>query len=133
MSWKGVTVMNQRVRFIAEHLKGYFSFAELCRQFSVSRKTGYKWVQRYSKYGAEGLNDRARRPHTCPHKTDPAIIEAIVQVRMKHPSWGPKKILEIIRPQAAAAAKVGRLSQGVDTGIRTPRTDKGNFFVTYFA
>ncbi len=99
MSWKGVTVMNQRVRFIAEHLKGYFSFAELCRQFSVSRKTGYKWVQRYSKYGAEGLNDRARRPHTCPHKTDPAIIEAIVQVRMKHPSWGPKKILEIIRPQ----------------------------------
>jgi transposase-like protein len=78
MSWKRVTVMDQRVRFIAEYLKGYFLFNELCFQFSISRKTGYKWVQRYEEYGIEGLTDRARRPHTCPHKTDTAIVEAIV-------------------------------------------------------
>ena len=78
MGWKGVTVMDQRVRFIAEHLKGYFPFNELCFQFSISRKTGYKWVQRYEEYGIEGLTDRARRPHACPHKTDTAIVEAIV-------------------------------------------------------
>ncbi len=53
MGWKGVTVMDQRVRFIAEYLKGYFPFNELCFQFSISRKTGYKWVQRY-----EGVWDR---------------------------------------------------------------------------
>src|SRR4030043_2449198 len=70
MSWQGVTVMDQRVRFIAEYLKGYFPFSELCFQFSISRKTGYKWVQRYEEQGIEGLNDRARRPHNCPHKTD---------------------------------------------------------------
>lgn len=99
MSWKGVTVMDQRVRFIAEYLNGYFPFAELCHQFSISRKTGYKWVQRYEEHGAAGLNDRARRPHTCPHITDPAITAAIIQVRKKHPSWGPKKILEIISNQ----------------------------------
>jgi putative transposase len=99
MSWKGVTVMDQRVRFIAEYLKRYYPFAELCCQFSISRKTGYKWVQRYAEHGAAGLNDRARRPLTCPHKTDPAITRAIVQLRKKHPSWGPKKILEIISSQ----------------------------------
>jgi putative transposase len=99
MSWKGVTVMDQRVRFIAEYLKRYYPFAELCCQFSISRKTGYKWVQRYAEHGAAGLNDRDRRPRTCPHKTDPAITRAIVQVRKKHPSWGPKKILKIISNQ----------------------------------
>jgi len=44
MGWEGVTIMDQRVRFIAEYLKGYFPFNELCLQFNISRKTGYKWV-----------------------------------------------------------------------------------------
>jgi transposase InsO family protein len=98
MSWKGVTVMDQRIRFIAEYLEGYFPFNELCIQFSISRKTGYKWVQRYENHGAEGLTDQSRRPHFCPHETDAAITEAIVKARLKHPTWGPKKLLEIISP-----------------------------------
>jgi len=98
MGWKGVTIMDQRVRFIAEYLKEYFPFNELCGQFNVSRKTGYKWVERYEQGGPEGLSDKSRRPHTCPHETDHAIIEAIVQARMKHPTWGPKKLLKILTP-----------------------------------
>ena len=98
MGWKGVTVIDQRVRFIAEYLKGYFSFHELCLQFSISRKTGYKWVERYEQEGPEGLVDRSRRPHSSPHITDEAVIEAIVQARLKHPTWGPKKLLEILTP-----------------------------------
>ena len=98
MSWKGVTVMDQRVRFIAEYLKGYFPFSELCLEFSISRKTGYKWVERYEQEGSAGLADRSRRPHSCPHETNSVFIEALVQARMKHPSWGPKKLLEIIAP-----------------------------------
>ena len=74
MSWKGVTVMDQRVRFIAEYLEGYFPFNELCGQFNISRKTGYKWVERYEHGGPEGLADRSRRPHTCPHTTDEVLI-----------------------------------------------------------
>jgi hypothetical protein len=46
MSWEGVTVMDQRVRFIGEYLKGYFPFSALCNQFSISRKTGYKYGNR---------------------------------------------------------------------------------------
>ncbi len=98
MGWKGVTIMDQRVRFIAEYLKGYFPFNELCLQFSISRKTGYKWVDRYEQEGSEGLADKSRRPHTCPHVTDDAVIEALVRAREKHPTWGPKKLLEILAP-----------------------------------
>lgn len=52
MGWEGVTIMDQRVRFIAEHLRGYFPFKELCLQFGISRKTGYKWVDRYEQEGS---------------------------------------------------------------------------------
>lgn len=96
MGWKGVTVMDQRVRFIAEYLKEYFPFNELCLQFSISRKTGYKWVERYEEGGSCALADQSRRPHTCPHLTDHAIIEALVKERGKHPTWGPKKLLAIL-------------------------------------
>ena len=96
MSWRGVTVMDQRVRFISEYLNGYFSLAEICRQFEVSRKTGYKWIGRYKAFGAEGLADQSRRPHNCPHQTNDDIIKGIIEVRRKHPTWGPKKLLKII-------------------------------------
>ncbi len=91
--------MDQRVRFIGEYLEGYFPFSELCDQFSISRKTGYKLVGRYEEQGIDGLKDRDRKPLTCPHKTDPAVIDAILATRKKHPTWGPKKILNVIKPQ----------------------------------
>jgi hypothetical protein len=96
MGWKGVTVMDQRVRFISEYLDGYYPVNELCDQFSISRKTGYKWIHRYEKQGAKGFEDRSHRPHYCPHETDTDIIDAIVEARSKHPTWGPKNLLEII-------------------------------------
>lgn len=99
MGWKGVTIMDQRVRFIAEYLRDYFPFSELCLQFNISRKTGYKWIERYEQEGSEGLKDKSRRPHGSPYETDGEIIEAIVEARMKHPTWGPKKLLAILTPR----------------------------------
>ncbi len=98
MSWIGVTIMDQRVRFVSEVLKGYFPFSELCHQFNISRKTGYKWMERYKIEGPVGLYDKPKRPHSSPGETDPAIIESIVQTRIKHPTWGPKKLLAVIKP-----------------------------------
>ena len=69
MGWKGVTIMDQRVRFIAEYMKDCFPFNELCLQFNISRKTGYKWVERYEQDGPEGLLDQSRRPHICQFDT----------------------------------------------------------------
>ena len=99
MGWKGVTIMDQRVRFITEYLRDYFPFSELCLQFNISRKTGYKWIERYEQEGSEGLKDQSRRPHGSPCETDSEIIEAIVKARMKHPTWGPKKLLAILTPR----------------------------------
>ena len=96
MGWKGVTIMDQRIRFIAEYIKDYFSFCELCLQFNISRKTGYKWIRRYEEKGPKGLADHSRRPHHCPHCTNHEIIEALVSARQKHPTWGPKKLLHIL-------------------------------------
>jgi transposase len=99
MPWEGVTIMDQRVRFISEYLDGYFSVAEICRQFNISRKTGYKWLTRYEQYGALGLEDRKRKPTRCPHKTESRIVNSIKYHRMKHPTWGPKKLLAILEKQ----------------------------------
>jgi len=93
MGWEGVTIMNQRVRFIAEYLNEYFPVNELCHQFNISRKTSYKWIKRYEEYGSEGLLDQSKRPHSRPHETDQAVIEAIVQARSKHPTWGAKEVV----------------------------------------
>ena len=88
--------MDQRVRFISEHLTGYFAFKDLCAQFGVSRNTGYKWVKRYAEFGSVGLADRSRKPHHCPHGTEKAVIEGLLRERSKHPSWGPKKLLAVL-------------------------------------
>lgn len=99
MSWKGVTVMDQRIRFISEYLNDYFSVTELCRQFEISRKTGYKWIVRYRQFGPLGLEDLPTKPHYCPHKTERKIINLIRSIRQKHPYWGPKKLLARLKKQ----------------------------------
>jgi len=125
MGWKGVTIMDQRVRFIAEYLKEYFPFNELCSQFNVSRKTGYKWVERYEQGGPEGLSDKSRRPHSCPHETDHAIIEAIVQARMKHPTWGPKKLLKVLTPHYSSLPAISTAADILKRkGLVTGRKEK---------
>ena len=96
MGWEGVTIMDQRIRFIAEYLNEFFPVNELCLQFNVSRKTGYKWIKRYEEYGSEGLSDQSTKPHSCPYETDNDIVEAIIHARLKHPTWGPKKLLAIL-------------------------------------
>lgn len=92
MSWKETHVMDERMMFIGEWLKGELSLAALCRRYGVSRKTGYKMIGRYLAEGAVGLQDRSRAPHHHPHAIDEGREAAILGVRSRHPSWGPKKI-----------------------------------------
>jgi transposase InsO family protein len=96
MGWKGVTVMDQKMQFILECRDRFFSFSELCSQFGISRKTGYKWLDRYHEDGPPGLTDRSRRPHSFGRATDSEIVDAIVGARLKHPTWGPKKLRAIL-------------------------------------
>ena len=93
MPWKETDPMCQRAEFVALHRSGLFSVSELCRRFGISRKTGYKWLERFQERGPEGLQDKSHAPRSCPHKTAPEIEQLLLGVRRDHPRWGPKKLL----------------------------------------
>lgn len=93
MPWKESSLMDQRTQFIAEYLRGDESVSSLCRRYDISRKTGYKWIDRYEELGPRALEDRSRRPHSCAHASSDWVVEKIVAFRKRHPSWGPKKLL----------------------------------------
>ena len=90
--------MNERMHFIRMHQCGQHSVSELCRRFGVSRKTGYKWLGRYTADGgcSDGMQDRSRRPHTHPRSVPGWLEEAIVQARKQRPHWGPKKLRTVL-------------------------------------
>jgi len=93
MPWLETDPMTERERFILEAEGGLFSFAELCRRHGISRKTGYKWLERCELEGPDGLADRSHRPHSCPHATHPQVLEAAFTLRRHRPRWGAGKIL----------------------------------------
>jgi len=64
----------------------------LCRRFEVTRKTGYKWLHRFQAEGEAGLLDHSRRPHSSPNRTREAVERLVVELREKHPAWGPRKL-----------------------------------------
>jgi len=88
--------MDERLRFVARLLDGE-KMAVLCREFDISRKTGYKIFQRYKDSGLEGLTDRSRRPYRHANRLPFQIEKLIVQLKREHPSWGAPKIREKLR------------------------------------
>ena len=96
MPWQETLLMDQRVQFIADYQRAVFDIAELARRYGISRKTAYKWTERYEIGGPAGLVDRSRRPAHCPHRTPPATIAALLEVRRHHPTWGAKKLLKVV-------------------------------------
>lgn len=96
MPWHETDPMKERQKFILEACGGLFSHAELCRRHGISRKTGYKWLERYELEGPEGLGDRSHEVHRCPHATEPFVVEAAVELRRKHRNWGARKIRQLL-------------------------------------
>jgi putative transposase len=89
MPWKETCTMDERQAFIEAWLSGDFSVSELCRSFSISRKTGHKWLDRFKSEGMTGLADRSRARHSQAHKTPDALIEKILALKYRHLDWGP--------------------------------------------
>ena len=88
--------MDERLRFVARLLEGE-KMAVLCREFDISRKTGYKIFQRYKDCGLKGLTDRSRRPYRQANQLPFQLETLIVQLKHEHPSWGAPKIREKLR------------------------------------
>jgi transposase-like protein len=104
MPWKETCPMDERMQFVAEYLKDQWPVAQLCRQYGISRKTGYKWMTRYEAEGWPGIREHSRAPHMCPHETPEALQERLVQLRRQRPHWGPRKLrhrLAILEPETA--------------------------------
>jgi transposase InsO family protein len=92
MPWKEVEPMSEKERFITLAQTGRFTIKALCKDFGISRKTGYKYLKRYGEEGRGGLSERSRRPKHCPWSTDAKVQALILKERRDHPTWGPKKI-----------------------------------------
>jgi putative transposase len=93
MPWKACKPMDERLKFVARLLDGE-KMAGLCREFGVSRKTGYKILRRYNEIGLEGLTDRSRRPYRHANQLPVQIETQIVRLKHDKPSWGAPKIRE---------------------------------------
>lgn len=94
MAWKETCVEEERFRFIEELRRRELRFAEICREFGISRKTGYKWQARYGEEGWEGLRDQSRAAHYHPNEVLEEVERAVVNARRGHPTWGPVKLRE---------------------------------------
>ena len=95
MPWKERTKMEERVRFINMILEGIKSNTDICKEFDISTKTGYKWINRFKQEGYAGIEDHSRRPLTHPARLEENVVCDIIAIKIAHPSFGPKKVLKL--------------------------------------
>lgn len=103
MPWRETSPMEQRLQFIREYETELFTMTELAAEYGISRKTAYKWLERYVATGPLGLHDHSRRPHHSPHATDADRGEQLLALRRRHPRWGAKKLLAVAARRDPAA------------------------------
>jgi transposase InsO family protein len=105
MPWKVSSEMDERLRFIARLLEGE-AMTDLCIEFGISRKTGYKIYDRYKESGLEALTDRSRRPYRYANQLPPQVVAQIVGLKNDKPHWGARKIRELLIRRLASEIKV---------------------------
>jgi transposase InsO family protein len=95
MPWKETSVVEERLRFVARLLDGE-PMTDVCREFGISRKTGYKIFDRYKEHGLEALTDRSRRPVRYANQLPPQVEKLIVRLKQDKPHWGARKVRELL-------------------------------------
>jgi len=108
MPWKEVTAVNERMEFVVR-LKSGERMSDLCREYGISRKTGYKFEQRYEEQGPRGLYDVSRRPRRLARQISGGIQTAILELKREKPTWGVAKIQELL----------GRKHPGMELPVRS--------------
>lgn len=95
MPWRKTEPMEERIKLIADWLSGC-SITELSVIYGVSRKTVYKWTERYKRFGPDGLKELFRAPVSHPNQTDAEIIGRLIETKLLHMNWGPRKLLSFL-------------------------------------
>jgi transposase-like protein len=116
--------LDEKQSFIEEWERREENLAELCRRYEISRQTGYKWLERYQQEGESGLEERSRAPLHHPQAMLPKVRDALVELRSRHPSWGPRKLRAYLRRETPkvrwpAASSIGDLLRR--EGLAHPR------------
>ena len=97
MPWQTITPMDEITRFVLLAQTDRFTITDLCEQFGISRKTGYKHLERYALEGLKGLGLRSHRPHSFPQRTDADVEALVLAERRLHRTWGPKKLHVVLQ------------------------------------
>lgn len=105
MPWRACSAMEERLRFVARLLDGE-GMSEVCREFGISRKTGYKLFSRYCQDGVEALADRSRRPVRYANQLPSQIERLILETKQGKPHWGARKIRELLVRKLAGEVRI---------------------------
>ena len=114
MPWEERNVLDARKEFSHRALTEKIAFTELCNEYGISTKTGYKWKNRFINEGYNGLSDQSRCPKSSPSQLSEDVIIRIIKLKLAHPTWGPKKILQLYEgayryEKAPSLSSVGRV------------------------
>jgi putative transposase len=97
MPWKERRKMSLKMEFVEKASRPGARVSELCREYGVSRETGYKWLNRFKREGYEGLEEQSRAPHSSPLMKAEELVQAVLMAREAHPRWGPKKLYVVVK------------------------------------
>jgi transposase InsO family protein len=124
-----ISVVEQRYEAVRAVIADGETVTDVAARFEVSRKTMHVWLARYEQGGLDGLADRSHRPRSCPHQMPAAAEVALVDLRMAHPSWGPRRLSfelakrDVVVTESAAYRALVRLNL-IDPAGRRPRDRK---------
>lgn len=99
MPWGARNTVSLREEFVRLASRDSANMSQLCRQFSISRPTAYKWLRRFASAPKQALEDRSRRPRTSPAQTDSSIEARVVALRKERPAWGGRKLWRVLTDQ----------------------------------
>ena len=102
MTWRKTNTTDQKVLFIADWLKDQYSVTSLCDYYNISRKTGYKLINRYAEEKDKAFEEKPRSRHTINNQTTPAIVNELIKLKHRYPYFGPVKLrdwLQVNKPK----------------------------------
>lgn len=121
MPWKKVEPVNQRKEFAMRAIEAS-NFRELCQEYGISTKTGYKWRQRFLERGFAGMNELSRRPKSHADELKEGVVCEIVKLRCAHPTWGARKLRKVYERMNAEVPSESSFKRVLDrAGLVEPR------------
>jgi transposase InsO family protein len=106
MPWRESSVVEERLRFVVAASRKQERISDLCREFGISRQTGYTWLRRYAAGGSREVVDRSRRPLRSPARTEAGVEQEVVRLRQQWPDWGAPKLHAVLQREHGGVSPI---------------------------